>query len=149
MSVRTLLAATAVSAAVALPVLAQTVPSTNPTTGTVSAANSVTTSKFYSGTWLPTHWRASEAIGKPVYNRADERIGEIEELLMDGEGRVMAAVVGVGGFLGIGERDVAVAYRSFTMSRDKNGAPKLMVDLTKAELEKASEYKPQTSAPRS
>jgi hypothetical protein len=100
------------------------------------------TDMFYSGSWMPTHWRASDAIGQNVYNRANEKIGDVEEILIDGDGRVLAAVVGVGGFLGMGEHKVAVTYRSFQMTRDASGKAKLVVDIDKTTLKNAPQYKP-------
>ncbi len=49
-------------------------------------------------------------IGLYVYNDANERLGSINDLLMDSSGKVSKAVIGVGGFLGIGESDVAVNF---------------------------------------
>ncbi len=53
-------------------------------------------------------WRASKLIGVNVYNQQDENLGEINELIIDSSGRVAGAGIGVGGLLGIGERDVMV-----------------------------------------
>lgn len=53
-------------------------------------------------------WRASKLIGVDVYNQQDEKLGEINELIVDRAGRVAGAVIGVGGFLGMGERNVLV-----------------------------------------
>ena len=55
-------------------------------------------------------WRASKIIGLYVYNDADERLGAINDLLTDSSGKIVKAVIGVGGFLGIGESDVAVNF---------------------------------------
>jgi hypothetical protein len=55
-------------------------------------------------------WRSSKVVGLYVYNDANERLGSINELLMDSSGKVIKAVIGVGGFLGIGESDVAVDF---------------------------------------
>ncbi|MCD0416323.1 PRC-barrel domain-containing protein [Rubrivivax sp. JA1024] len=55
-------------------------------------------------------WRASKMIGLNVYNQGNEKLGGINEILLDNQGRVQAVVIGVGGFLGVGERDVAVAF---------------------------------------
>jgi hypothetical protein len=55
-------------------------------------------------------WRASKVIGLYVYNDADERLGAINDLLTDSSGKIVKAVIGVGGFLGIGESDVAVNF---------------------------------------
>jgi hypothetical protein len=57
-----------------------------------------------------SEWRASKVIGLYVYNDANERLGSINELLTDSSGKIVKAVIGVGGFLGIGESDVAVNF---------------------------------------
>jgi sporulation protein YlmC with PRC-barrel domain len=53
-------------------------------------------------------WRASKLIGVNVYNENNEKIGEIEELIVDKSAKVDNVVLGVGGFLGMGEHYVAV-----------------------------------------
>lgn len=55
-------------------------------------------------------WRASKMVGLNVYNDKNEKIGSINDLLMDKSGNVKAAVIGVGGFLGMGEHLVAVSF---------------------------------------
>jgi sporulation protein YlmC with PRC-barrel domain len=55
-------------------------------------------------------WRASKLDGVDVYNDRNEKIGDISEVLVDREGKVEAVVIGVGGFLGVGEHDVAVPF---------------------------------------
>jgi sporulation protein YlmC with PRC-barrel domain len=55
-------------------------------------------------------WRSSKVVGLYVYNDANERLGSINELLMDSSGKVSKAVIGVGGFLGIGESNIAVNF---------------------------------------
>src|SRR6202022_2989153 len=55
-------------------------------------------------------WRSSKVIGVNVYNENNEKIGDIEELIIDKSGKVDNVVLGVGGFLGMGEHYVAVAY---------------------------------------
>ena len=57
-------------------------------------------------------------------NDANDSIGEINELIMDKDGKVAAVVVGVGGFLGIGEREVALDFKSLRVERD----PKAMTE---------------------
>ncbi len=58
----------------------------------------------------PNLWRASELDGVEIYNDRDEQIGEIDEVLIDRNGSVKAVVIGVGGFLGMGQRNVAVPF---------------------------------------
>jgi len=53
-------------------------------------------------------WRASKVIGLDIYNSQNEKIGDINEILIDKDGKVAGYVVGVGGFLGMGEHDVLV-----------------------------------------
>ena len=53
-------------------------------------------------------WRASKLIGVNVYNNQNEKIGDINEILLDQAGKVSGVVIGVGGFLGMGEHDVLV-----------------------------------------
>jgi hypothetical protein len=55
-------------------------------------------------------WRASKVIGLYVYNDANERLGSISEVLMDSSGKINKAVIGVGGFLGIGESNIALNF---------------------------------------
>jgi sporulation protein YlmC with PRC-barrel domain len=55
-------------------------------------------------------WRGSKVIGLYVYNDANERLGTINDLMMDSSGKVEKAVIGVGGFLGIGESNIAVNF---------------------------------------
>jgi len=58
---------------------------------------------------LKGNWRASKLIGLKVYNEGNERLGDINELILDKNGKVNAVVIGVGGFLGMGEHDIAVS----------------------------------------
>lgn len=55
-------------------------------------------------------WRSSKMIGVNVYNSANEKLGDINELILDKAGKVESVVIGVGGFLGMGEHDVAVTF---------------------------------------
>ena len=76
-----------------------------------TAAAPVTTTETITTTQIVTHtsqWRASKLIGVNVYNTQNEKLGDISEILLDQSGKVSSIVVGVGGFLGIGERDILV-----------------------------------------
>jgi sporulation protein YlmC with PRC-barrel domain len=55
-------------------------------------------------------WRASKLVGVDVYNEANEKIGDINEVILDKSGKAANVILGVGGFLGMGEHYVAVAY---------------------------------------
>jgi sporulation protein YlmC with PRC-barrel domain len=56
------------------------------------------------------NWRASKVVGLSVYNDNNESLGSINDLLTDKTGNIKAVVVGVGGFLGVGEHLVAIPF---------------------------------------
>ena len=85
---------------------------------------------------------ASALIGIKIKNNANESIGEINELILDKDGKVVAVVVGVGGFLGMGEREVALDFKSLQIKYDPSamtnaGATTATVDATKDSLKTA------------
>lgn len=55
-------------------------------------------------------WRASKLAGVNVYNEANEKIGDINDVILDKSGKADKVILGVGGFLGMGEHYVAVAF---------------------------------------
>lgn len=55
-------------------------------------------------------WQASKLIHMNVYNGQNEKIGDIKELMVNKSGKIEAVAIGVGGFLGMGEHDVAVKF---------------------------------------
>lgn len=81
-------------------------PSTSSTTSTAPAAAPATASdSSFNG-----NWRTSKIVGLNVYNEANESLGSISDLLTDQQGNIKAVVIGVGGFLGVGEHLIAVPY---------------------------------------
>lgn len=77
---------------------------------------------------------------QPVYDPNKSEIGKIDDVLLDKSGRVTALIIGVGGFLGAGEKDVAVAYDSVQATK-KNNSWYLVLDATKDSLKSAQGYK--------
>ena len=55
-------------------------------------------------------WRSTKLVGLSVYNTNNESIGDISDLIVDRDGKIEAVVIGVGGFLGMGEHSVAVPF---------------------------------------
>ena len=97
------LAAALLSAAVfSAPAYAQTAQPTD------RAAPAATTAGSQEKMALKGNWRASKLMGLDVYNEANEKLGDVNELILDKDGKVSAVVIGVGGFLGMGEHDIAV-----------------------------------------
>ena len=81
----------------------------NPTATTDKSPTAATTATTTTTT-ASGEWRASKMVGLKIYNDANESVGSINDLLMDKNGDVKIAVIGVGGFLGMGEHLVAVPY---------------------------------------
>jgi sporulation protein YlmC with PRC-barrel domain len=75
-----------------------------------------------------------------VYDSKDQKLGEIMDLLVGQSGQVEAAIVGVGGFLGAGEKDVAVSFNAIKPTK-KNDKTYLTLDTTKNALNNALGFK--------
>jgi hypothetical protein len=58
----------------------------------------------------PSLWRASKLLGVTVYGPENKRDGDITDVLLDHDGKTVYVVIGVGGFLGLGQKDVALPY---------------------------------------
>lgn len=103
----TFLAAALLSTALAGTAYAQTAPQSS-TPAAPAAKSTTTTTSSGDKMMLKDSWRASKLIGLDVHNEANEKLGEINELIVDKQGKINAVVIGVGGFLGMGEHDIAV-----------------------------------------
>ena len=85
------------------------------TASMIGAASAQTaTNQVDSTTSATTHkvgeWRASKLVHVDVYNEANEKIGDINDVILDRSGNVAKVILGVGGVLGLGERYVAIAF---------------------------------------
>jgi sporulation protein YlmC with PRC-barrel domain len=83
-----------------------------------------------------THWYKQN-----VYDPSDNKIGEIMDVLVDRDGKVTALIVGVGGFLGAGEKDVAVPFNSVRATTKDNNKYYLVMNSTKDVLKSATGFK--------
>jgi hypothetical protein len=83
--------------------------------------------------------RAQSLLGVDVSNGQDT-IGEVSDLVVTEDGRVEAIVVGVGGFLGIGEKPVALAWDSVKLT-EQDGSSVILVSATREQLEGMPTYK--------
>lgn len=84
------------------PAQTQTAPNTPATAPSATAAATTQQSA--------NQWRGSQLIGLDVYNSADENIGDINDVILGKDGRIELVVVGVGGWLGMGEHSVALPW---------------------------------------
>jgi sporulation protein YlmC with PRC-barrel domain len=83
---------------------------------------------------------ADDLIGTAVYGADDETIGEVGDVIFGESGGIQAIVVDVGGFLGIGEKPVAVQFDALNVQKDTNGATTLRLNATQEQLENAPAY---------
>jgi opacity protein-like surface antigen len=140
---RTLTAA-ALTVVLAAPAFAQ---STMPSTSSPAATNSSSTSApAASGSFVDkqqaSDWRGSKVIGATVYGPDNASIGEVNDVLIGSDGKLRAAVIGVGGFLGVGQKYVAVPFEqlNITGKPDSSSIQKITVTFTKDQLKDAPTF---------
>jgi hypothetical protein len=85
-------------------------------------------------------------IGTNVYGADDAKVGEIGDVILAGDKKVDSIVVDVGGFLGIGQKKVAVGMENLKFMIDKNGNRYLYTNFTKDQLEAQTTYDKATYA---
>ena len=83
-----------------------------------AASSSTASSNTLSSSQVQGDWRISKVVGLSVYNDNNEKLGSINDLLMDKGGNIKAVVLGVGGFLGMGEHLVAVPLDKVKFSNE-------------------------------
>jgi len=85
---------------------------------------------------------AKDLIGRRVYSGTDETVGDINDLIVNLDGSVEGVVIGVGGFLGMGEKKVAVEMSAITVSAEpQTGNIRLVLSSTREDLEAAPEFR--------
>ncbi|MCD7060177.1 PRC-barrel domain-containing protein [Pelagibacterium xiamenense] len=88
-------------------------------------------------------WLATEIIGAEIFTAAAEDaevIGEVNDFVLGQNGEIAAVVVGVGGFLGIGQKNVAINWSDLQLGTDPNGEQRLISSMTREQLENAQEF---------
>ena len=85
-------------------------------------------------------WRASELKGLKVETPTGENLGEIEEVVIDPMGRISYVAISAGGFLGMGERNVAVPFEALNV-KTEGDSQKVTLTTTKERLKEAPEFK--------
>ena len=116
------------------------------TTGQASSSSASSTtpstsaSQQFVSSQQTNQWLSSKFIGTDVIGADDKKIGDVSDVLFDQQGKIEAYVVGVGGFLGIGAKDVALAPSAFQPVKDNNNNERLKLSMTKDQLEKAPAF---------
>ncbi|MFL5259776.1 MAG: PRC-barrel domain-containing protein [Hyphomicrobiales bacterium] len=82
----------------------------------------------------------SRMIGSPVYDRTNEDVGKISDVVFGRDGRVQAVIIGVGGFLGLGDKDVALPLDRVERTYDSSNRPKFTVQALRQDLEQAPAF---------
>lgn len=86
-----------------------------------------------------TEWLATDLVGLTVENPAGEELGDINDLVLGKDGQVVGAVVGVGGFLGMGEKNVAIPF-GIVETKTADDETIVLLNTTREALEGAPDY---------
>ena len=95
---------------------------------------------MFDNTQDENEWLASNLIGQSVVNADNEAIGDINDIVTNESGEVVAVLIGVGGFLGIGEKEVAVRYQDLSLNRDESQNVTVVTPLSNEMLTSAPDY---------
>lgn len=143
------LAAVALATVLATPAFAQTAkpdtmnkPNMPAATSTQSSMPSSSATGSFVTSQNATDWRGSKLIGASVYGPDNASIGEINDVLIGNDGKLSAVVIGVGGFLGVGEKDIALPFEAMNVTRKagSDAIDKITVTYTKDQLNDAPKF---------
>jgi sporulation protein YlmC with PRC-barrel domain len=106
---------------------------------TMAPSSTTTTTEFL--TTIPSNaLLVSNIYDRNVYDAGENKLGEIKDIVIDRNGTIGAVIVSVGGFLGVGDKDVAVAFEALNISQ-RNNKTWLSMNTTKAALMSATGFK--------
>ena len=131
----------ALAAALAMPAFAQSPTTTNAQIPAPKMSASQNADTFIQQQQA-TDWRSSKLVGATVYGADNTKIGDVNDVLIGSDGNVRAVVVGVGGFLGVGEKDVAIPFNALSVQRKAGSASidKITVGYSKDQLKNAPKF---------
>src|SRR5262249_56793816 len=93
-------------------------------------------------------WLASKLRGTTVLGSDNQKVGDVVDILLDKSGQVRAFIVGVGGVLGLGAKEVAIDLTEFReVPAGTGNKAQLKVPMTKEQLTRAPDFKPLPSPP--
>lgn len=101
--------------------------------------NSDTKNRNYMSSAPVNGTQASDLLGASVVTNDGEDVGSVDDLIIDDKGQIVAVTVGAGGFLGIGQKNVAIGWDNITQSGDSDDL-ELRVNLTPDDLRNAPEF---------
>jgi PRC-barrel domain protein len=85
--------------------------------------------------------QAQSVLGKEVRSSANENMGRIVDVIVERSGRVRAAVIDFGGFLGVGSRKIAVDWNALHFAPESKSRDVITLELTRDQVKEAPEYK--------
>jgi hypothetical protein len=114
----------------------------NRTSGSARSGSATSASVATIPSQKPDQILASKVKGADVIGQNDEKIGDVSDILFSKDGKIEAYILSVGGFLGVGAKEVALAPSSIQMTQDKDDW-KLKVNMTKDQLAQAPNFERQ------
>jgi sporulation protein YlmC with PRC-barrel domain len=91
-------------------------------------------------------WLASEVIGSTVYSSKNQKVGSVADLLLDNKGMPVAAVIQLGGFLGMGGKKVTIDLKSMQFVRSSEG-DRVIAPVSEEQLKVAADFTPYSPPP--
>ena len=85
-------------------------------------------------------WLANDYVGQSAYSADGQAVGEIDDLIIGRDGKVSGVTIAVGGFLGLGQRTIAVPFENIQQTQDENGDTKLVLAVSAEALDTAPEF---------
>ena len=86
-------------------------------------------------------WLARVFLGQVVHNTTGETVGDINDLVFDRQGQIRTVVIGVGGFLSMGEKSVGIPFDALTFNVGTSGERVIVVALSRGDLAQAPAFK--------
>ncbi len=94
------------------------------------------------GSPTPGAWRASQLIGQTMTTALNQSVGTVNDIVIDTDGKVAAVLVGIGGFLGMGERTVPIALRHLIITPREGDRISVETSLTREAIDQAATHDP-------
>jgi hypothetical protein len=133
--------AAAISALLVSGALAQTPNKTPNVASADSSAPAAQPAPEFVAAQKPDQWLASRFRGTDVMGADDKKIGDVTDILFDKTGKIEAFLVSVGGFVGVGAKEVALAPSAFEVLPGPNGSPdRLKISMSKDQLKEAQNF---------
>ena len=112
------------------------------TVGPVTTSRDVQTKTAYLSsapdTWVSIGHAPNDYVNKDIYNRAGEQLGTIKDVLVGPDGKMAAAIINVGRYLGIGDKEIAVPFSAIQQRSDSG--QRIVIDVTKDNLQAAPTF---------